>query len=241
DYGFRVRPDGLGGLHAEFKAGGVYSGAHYLATLANGQWTWKNMGYWNPNTGDGYAGIDELNRGYSLIHDWDWDPGPMTFLQVSEWEDVELGTSHELGRVAAPARPVSGGIPIALLRQQDQGLEFLAVHDGDDFSVNTLANTERLSGLCPNRYRPVDGACPQSQCTSSSSGVEEYAYQLARTSGGPVWAAWLLTDADIEVEYSLSEGSSPLCQGTVISEVSGTLHLAELAEDGTTLRSLELP
>lgn len=77
---------------------------------------------------------------------------------------------------------------------------------------------------------------------SEVSGVEPEAYQLARTSGGPLWAAWVVTDATVEMDYSpVPFGSRWRCVGTPSSVAAATLHLAELASDGSTLRSLEVP
>jgi hypothetical protein len=212
-----------------------------LLTDFNGQSTLTSLGAWDPNVASEYVGKDAWDRSYSLIHTGDWENGPQILLHFSHWDQFPIGDSGELGRVANPPRPELGGdAPIATLRQIDEGLELLSIIDEEQWSATTLAATAPLTGVCPTRFNSADGVCPP--CASETAGVERGAYQLARTSGGQLWGAWLVTDAVVEMNYSpVPFGSSWRCMGTPSSEASAILHLAELAADGSTLRSIELP
>ncbi|MFO7562214.1 MAG: hypothetical protein R6X02_06195 [Enhygromyxa sp.] len=240
-YGFRLRPkDGV--LHAGFRTG-TQSGAYQLATLQDGQWSWIQVGSWDPNVIDDYLGFDSWGRTISLVNTGDADPGPQTFLRIDRGFPFAVGGEGELGRVAEPGSPQAGGeVPIAMLRRQDEGLELLAVVDQQDWSATILPDTEALTGVCPLRYNPTAGECPNPQCISEVSGVERGAYQLGRTTGGELWAAWLATDATVQVDYSLTQvGAFLRCLGTPSSDASAVLHLAQLAADGSATQSLQLP
>lgn len=239
-HGVRVRPDGAGGLHAEIRTGS-HTGTYRLLTDFEGQSTAIPLGSYDPNVSGEYVGKDAWDRTFSLIHTGDWETGPQILLHFSHWDQFPVGESGELGRVATPPRPELGGdAPIATLRQTDAGLELLSIVDEMQWTATTLPNTETMSGGCPIRYNSTDGVCPP--CVSETTGVERDAYQLARTSGGQLWGAYLVTDAVVEMSYEpVPFGSRWRCVGTSSSEASATLHLVELASDGAVSRSLAVP
>jgi hypothetical protein len=242
NYGFRVRPDASGGLYAEFLTGSEESGNVRLGRWVDGAWVSTSMGSWDPNTYDIYAGVDGWDREHALIVTGDWEPSPQLLLHFSHWDSTPIGAPGRLGRVAPPPRPTLdlSAAPIALLRPLADGLALLTAVDGDDWSEHKLAETQPLAGLCPNAYVANTDECPP--CAATGVGVEFEAYQLARTSGGGLWAAWLSVEASVTTEYTATPfGARWRCVGIPSGDASGVLRLVELAADATILRELELP
>src|SRR5690606_34419910 len=143
--GFRVRPDGAGGLHAAFQTG-VNSGNHRFATqAAGGAWSWVSLGSWDPNTFASHVGKDAWDRGFSLVHTGDWEDGPQLLLNFAHFDNMPVGESGELGRVANPPRPALGGdAPIATLRRGDSIHKLLSIVDGGDWTETAIAGTEPM-------------------------------------------------------------------------------------------------
>ena len=244
ELGFHIRPDGVGGLHAWFLTGDELSGANRFATQQlDNSWQWTSLGSYDPNTVYMHADRDAWNRTYSLIYTLDWDPSPQILLNFAHWDDFPVGEPGEgLGRVANPPRPALGGdAPIATLREAGDVLSLLSIVDENNWTENEVVGTERVSGSCPLVYNANDPACPP--CQAMVQGREEDAHQLARTSGGQLWAAWFTTDASVELEYNAEpNGQAWRCRAVLNSldaQALGTLHLAELAADGTIGRSVQ--
>jgi hypothetical protein len=238
--GFRIRTDGVGGLHAQFRTG-EESGAYRFATQnPDSSWSWISLGSWDPNVTDAYVGKDAWDRTYSLIHTLDWEEGPQLLLRFSHFGASPVGESGEFGKLANPPRPDLGGdAPIATLRRTANIHKLLSIVDGNDWSEEPVAGTEPLTGVCPSVFNSNSNLCPP--CHSETAGVEQQAYGLARVSGGQLWGAYLVADTSIDVSYTAEpRGSGWRCVGTTEAEVDATLHIVELAADGTALRTLEL-
>lgn len=243
DFGFRVLPDGSGGLHAWIKTGGPWSGSHRLTTqAADGTWSQPvGLGSWDPNEVDGYLGMDGWDRRFLLRHTLDWEPDSQLLLNFKSFDDFPVGENGgDMGKVAGSPRPEIGGeAPIALIRRTPTIHKLLAIVDGDEWTETAIPGTEPLALGCPLRYNVSEPQCEP--CHAEVAGVEREAYQLTRTSGGQLWAAWISTEATVDVEYAVEPwGASWRCRGTVSADGSGTLHLVELGADGAIGRTLEL-
>jgi hypothetical protein len=234
DYGVRVRPGADDVLHAAYRIG-TRAGSYRLLNLEDG--TTTVLGSWDPNVTGSYVSIDNDDRAYSLIGTADWEDGPQVLLRFSHWDPAPIGASGDLGCVASSSRPSSAGDqpPIATLRHIGEDLELLSITDEENWSANTLAGVSQLTDVCPLSFNPVNGECQPPVCNDEAQGFERHAYQLTRTSDGKLWAAYFMSDVEVDMNYSVVNGRC-----TTSASADGTLHLAELDEQGSVQRLLAM-
>lgn len=243
--GFAVHPDSTGQLHAQFETNGFGEYLFWLASLDNGAWSWAETGDSLYGTSSiRYAGPDAWDR-LITIRSKLANGVPRWHLGVDGDNDLLIGAPADYnGVLAAPPRPKVGGEPLAMLQRADaSSLALITAVDGDDWTQSPIAGTAGVPEMCDPLFATDQPVCPP--CHYEAKGIERDAFHIVRTSSGPIWGLWIVSDIEADYVYDIVQikvdrWRCELDPESSSSSADATLVVSELGVDGSTDHELEL-
>jgi len=144
-----------------------------------------------------------------------------------------VSPSYLVTPIPAPVAPAPALFAVAIA--DAPGIRVVAEHASAPETETPVPGTAPVTHTCQTPA-PDNLACTGT-CHETGVGVETGAYALAWTDDGVGWLAYVVTQLDQQVGYTLmgaGDGPPPYCVGNVTSDLShATLHLARVPLDGS--------
>lgn len=231
-------------IYYEFHAGPNSDPQHETVRTGPGEWTSSSVTVDNTWSHHDFG----LDRSGELVRYY------QSHIETEGHLMAEVaGQEVDLGMVAAdygdvtflplplpkPA-PAEGGALVTVVARQGDGLHLRGLA-GDGVSTFDVAIPDSAAPVrdCPEHHYVAPGESCSEACHEQSAGLEYEAFDVAETSDGRVWVAWVETHYDRQYTYTLdcSENGLPDCDcypSINSDESTARIHLAEVdVETGT--------
>lgn len=145
-----------------------------------------------------------------------------------------LSTSPSYAVTPAPAPAAPTGALFAVALADAPGIRVVAEQASAPETEVPVPGTAPPTLTCPT---PTAFSECSGFCHETGAGMETGAYALAWTDDGVAWLAYVVTQLDQQVGFTLmgqGDGPPPYCARGVVTDASkATLHLVRVALDGT--------